>query len=198
MVRPGDPAVARQGAEHRERVTCQGAREQGTDGFRHGPRQRAGEKFRPGALTLRPDHHPCGCRLGRPPHRDSAAYVHLQAHARPHHRRARVPCATTALSHRHRQGDDSWALDDGHRERILKQHGNGRANPEITRFKGLANRMPARAAGDDPQPEDRRLLRVEISDQIVTDRVINELMAAISARFRFIMERAEYAEELDV
>ena len=48
-------------------------------------------------------------------------------------------------------------------------------------------------------PRTRRLLKVEINDQIVTDRVINELMGKDpSARFRFIMERAEEAEELDV
>ena len=42
-------------------------------------------------------------------------------------------------------------------------------------------------------------LIVEITDQIVTDRVINELMGKdASARFRFIMERADEAEELDV
>ena len=46
---------------------------------------------------------------------------------------------------------------------------------------------------------ERRLLRVEVTDQIVTDRVINELMGKdASARFRFIMERADEAEELDV
>jgi hypothetical protein len=40
---------------------------------------------------------------------------------------------------------------------------------------------------------------VEIADQLVTDRVINELMGKdASARFRFIMERAEDAQELDV
>ncbi len=48
-------------------------------------------------------------------------------------------------------------------------------------------------------PRTRRLLHVEVSDQIVTDRVINELMGKdASARFRFIMDRAEEAEELDV
>jgi DNA gyrase subunit B/topoisomerase-4 subunit B len=48
-------------------------------------------------------------------------------------------------------------------------------------------------------PRTRRLLRVQIADQIVTDRVINELMGKdASARFRFIMERAEQADELDV
>jgi phosphopantothenoylcysteine synthetase/decarboxylase len=36
-------------------------------------------------------------------------------------------------------------------------------------------------------------------DAILTDRVINELMGKDpSARFKFIMERAEEAEELDV
>ena len=48
-------------------------------------------------------------------------------------------------------------------------------------------------------PKSRRLLRVEIADQLVTDRVINELMGKdASARFRFIMDRAEDAQELDV
>jgi DNA gyrase subunit B/topoisomerase-4 subunit B len=48
-------------------------------------------------------------------------------------------------------------------------------------------------------PNSRRVLRVEIADQLVTDRVINELMGKdASARFRFIMERAEDAQELDV
>ena len=45
----------------------------------------------------------------------------------------------------------------------------------------------------------RRLQRVEVTDQIMTDRVMNELMGKDpSARFKFIMERAEEAEELDV
>src|SRR5690606_10293310 len=35
-----------------------------------------------------------------------------------------------------------WALDDAHRDAILKQHGNGRAKPEITRFKGLGEMTP--------------------------------------------------------
>ena len=48
-------------------------------------------------------------------------------------------------------------------------------------------------------PRTRRLLRVEIADELATDRVINELMGKdASARFRFIMERAEEADELDV
>jgi DNA gyrase subunit B len=95
--------------------------------------------------------------------------------------------------------DTYWALDDGHRDRLLKVYGNGRSTPEITRFKGLGEMMPKVLWETTLNPKTRRLLRVEIADQIVTDRVINELMGKdASARFRFIMERAEEAEELDV
>jgi DNA gyrase subunit B len=94
-----------------------------------------------------------------------------------------------------------WALDDAQRDAIVKKHkgSNGRGNPEITRFKGLGEMMPKVLWETTLNPKTRRLLRVDISDQIVTDRVINELMGKdASARFRFIMERAEEAEELDV
>jgi DNA gyrase subunit B/topoisomerase-4 subunit B len=92
-----------------------------------------------------------------------------------------------------------WALDDAHRDRLLKLHGNGRSNPEITRFKGLGEMMPKVLWETTMNPRTRRLLRVEILDHIITDRVINELMGKDpSARFRFIMDRAEQADELDV
>jgi len=94
-----------------------------------------------------------------------------------------------------------WALDDAQKDAILKQQAkNGhRGTPEITRFKGLGEMMPKVLWETTLNPRTRRLLCVEITDQIVTDRVINELMGKdASARFRFIMERAEEAEELDV
>jgi DNA gyrase subunit B/topoisomerase-4 subunit B len=94
-----------------------------------------------------------------------------------------------------------WALDDAHRDAILKAHrkADGKVTPEITRFKGLGEMMPKVLWETTLNPATRRLLRVEIADQIVTDRVINELMGKDpSSRFRFIMERAEQAEELDV
>jgi DNA gyrase subunit B len=98
--------------------------------------------------------------------------------------------------------DTYWALDDAQRDGILKQHaknGGARATPEITRFKGLGEMMPKVLWETTLNPRTRRLLRVEVTDQLVTDRVINELMGKdASARFRFIMERAEEAEELDV
>jgi DNA gyrase subunit B/topoisomerase-4 subunit B len=94
--------------------------------------------------------------------------------------------------------DTHWALDDGHKAAILKR-ADGRAKPEITRFKGLGEMMPKVLWETTLNPRTRRLLRVEVTDQLVTDRVINELMGKdASARFRFIMERADEAEELDV
>jgi DNA gyrase subunit B len=91
-----------------------------------------------------------------------------------------------------------WALDDAHKDQILRQK-HGRATPEITRFKGLGEMMPKVLWETTLNPRTRRLLRVDVADQLVTDRVINELMGKdASARFRFIMERAEEAQELDV
>jgi DNA gyrase subunit B/topoisomerase-4 subunit B len=90
-----------------------------------------------------------------------------------------------------------WALDENQKEQIIKK--SGRATPEITRFKGLGEMMPKVLWETTLNPRTRRLLKVEISDQLVTDRVINELMGKdASARFRFIMDRAEDAVELDV
>jgi DNA gyrase subunit B/topoisomerase-4 subunit B len=94
--------------------------------------------------------------------------------------------------------DTFWAVDDGHKDAILKRAG-GKGKIEITRFKGLGEMMPKVLWETTLNPRTRRLLRIEIADQLVTDRVINELMGKDpSARFRFIMERAEEAEELDV
>ena len=94
--------------------------------------------------------------------------------------------------------ETQWALDEKHKDDILKRIG-GRGKPEITRFKGLGEMMPKVLWETTLNPRTRRLLRVEVSDQIMTDRVINELMGKDpSARVRFIMERAEEAQELDV
>jgi DNA gyrase subunit B len=91
-----------------------------------------------------------------------------------------------------------WALDDRHKADILRR-ANGKGKVDTTRFKGLGEMMPKVLWETTLNPRTRRLLRVEISDQIATDRIINELMGKDpSARFRFIMERAEEAEELDV
>jgi DNA gyrase subunit B/topoisomerase-4 subunit B len=91
-----------------------------------------------------------------------------------------------------------WALDDRHKDDIVRRV-NGKGKLEITRFKGLGEMMPRVLWETTLNPRTRRLLRVDIADQITTDRVINELMGKDpSARFKFIMERAEELEEVDV
>ena len=94
--------------------------------------------------------------------------------------------------------DTYWALDDSDKKRILSDR-KGRGTPEITRFKGLGEMMPKVLWETTLNPKTRRLLRVDIADSLVTDRVINELMGRdASARFRFIMDRADEAMELDL
>jgi DNA gyrase subunit B/topoisomerase-4 subunit B len=91
-----------------------------------------------------------------------------------------------------------WAADEAAREEILGQY-TGRAKPELTRFKGLGEMMPKVLWDTTLNPETRRIQKVEIDDQLETDRVISDLMGRdASARFRFIMDRAEDAEAIDV
>jgi DNA gyrase/topoisomerase IV subunit B len=91
-----------------------------------------------------------------------------------------------------------WAADEEARVSILEKHGK-RGKPEITRFKGLGEMMPKDLWETTLNPVTRRLLKVEIDDQLETDRIMNDLMGRdASARFRFIMERAEDLDEIDV
>jgi DNA gyrase subunit B/topoisomerase-4 subunit B len=95
--------------------------------------------------------------------------------------------------------DTYWALDDADRDRILKEKAKGNAKPNIMRFKGLGE-MSAEELRETTLDPDRRIsLRVEISNELETDRVINDLLGRdVSARFKFIMERAGDVKELDL
>ncbi len=92
-----------------------------------------------------------------------------------------------------------WAGDDADRDRILKEKQKGNAKAEITRFKGLGEMMPNVLWDTTLNPKTRRMLKVSIADALETDKVMNELMGKDpGARFHFIMDRAEEADELDV
>ncbi len=91
-----------------------------------------------------------------------------------------------------------WAHDDASRDQVTKQHGQ-RTTPQITRFKGLGEMMPKVLWQTTLDPKKRRLLHINITDGLETDRVVSELMGKDpSARFHFIMERAQDAGDLDV
>ncbi len=90
-----------------------------------------------------------------------------------------------------------WASDDGHLQSILKSKTRGK--PEIQRFKGLGEMMPATLRDTTLDPKSRQLIQVTINDELATDRTISSLMGKdASARYGFIMERAAEAESLDV
>ena len=126
-----------------------------------------GKNFELDTPALRARHHPAGRRLGRSSHRDAAADVHLPAHAGADRIGPRLSRAAAALSHRHRQGDVLGARRCASRANPEAARQNGRANPEITRFKGLGEMMPKVLWETTMNPRTRRLLRVEILDQIV-------------------------------
>ena len=91
--------------------------------------------------------------------------------------------------------ESHWALDDADRARILDKHANARSKPDIQRFKGLGEMMPKTLWETTLNPKTRRLLQVNIADALETDRIIADLMGKDpSARFDFIMDRAEEAE----
>ena len=92
-----------------------------------------------------------------------------------------------------------WAIDDADRDRIIKEHAKGNAKPEVMRFKGLGEMNAEELKSTTLDPKRRVALRVEISNEIETDRVFNELMGKdAQARFRLIKEIAPEAVDLDV
>jgi DNA gyrase subunit B/topoisomerase-4 subunit B len=91
-----------------------------------------------------------------------------------------------------------WVLDDKQRDATLKKAPKN-AKPEISRFKGLGEMMPEDLKATTLDPKKRSCLRVVVEDALNTDRIMNELMGKdASARFRFIMERAADAKDIDV
>ncbi|TMA29637.1 MAG: type IIA DNA topoisomerase subunit B [Deltaproteobacteria bacterium] len=97
--------------------------------------------------------------------------------------------------------DTWWALDDADRERILRDHGKGNAKPNIMRFKGLGEMTADELKGTTLDPRKRIALKVTIPEDqaLVTEQTINDLLGKdVSARFRFIMERAAEVRDLDV
>ncbi|MHC4939129.1 MAG: DNA gyrase/topoisomerase IV subunit B [Planctomycetota bacterium] len=89
-----------------------------------------------------------------------------------------------------------WAADDADKERILE---GAKGKVEITRFKGLGEMMPKTLWETTLNPATRRMLSVEIPEPMTADRTFSELMGKdASARYKFIMEHADEADELDL
>jgi len=93
----------------------------------------------------------------------------------------------------------AYARDDAHREELLKKEFNSKAKVEVGRFKGLGEMMPAQLKETTMDPARRTLLKVEIVDDAPTGKTVDSLMGnKPEARFKFIQERAEFADNLDI
>lgn len=94
-----------------------------------------------------------------------------------------------------------YARDDAHRVELLETEFKGRGKVEIGRFKGLGEMLPAQLKQTTMDPAKRTLLRVSIDAEDLegTAIAIDDLMGTKpEARFRFIQERAAFAENLDI
>jgi topoisomerase-4 subunit B len=100
-----------------------------------------------------------------------------------------------------RQGAKSaYARDDAHRAELMNTMFKGK-KVEIGRFKGLGEMMPAQLKETTMDPAKRTLLRVDIDHTNIegTREAVDNLMGTkADARFRFIQERAAFAENLDI
>jgi topoisomerase-4 subunit B len=94
-----------------------------------------------------------------------------------------------------------YARDDAHRMELMETEFNGRGKVEIGRFKGLGEMMPAQLKETTMDPGKRTLLKVAIDDvdfEGTREAVDNLMGTKADARFRFIQERAVFADNLDI
>ncbi|HEX4555515.1 MAG TPA: DNA topoisomerase IV subunit B [Xanthobacteraceae bacterium] len=96
-----------------------------------------------------------------------------------------------------------YARNDKHKDEILKKEFHANAKVEVGRFKGLGEMMPAQLKETTMDRRKRTLLRVVLAEgeRKPTASSVERLMGTkAEARFDFIQERAEFADEdmLDV
>ena len=98
-------------------------------------------------------------------------------------------------------GKTMYARDDAHKDELVKNEFTGRGKIEIGRFKGLGEMMAGQLKETTMDRRKRTLLRVDVdeTDPEGTRASVDALMGTKpEARFRFIQERAEFVEELDI
>jgi DNA gyrase subunit B/topoisomerase-4 subunit B len=93
-----------------------------------------------------------------------------------------------------------WARDEQQKDQILKKLPRN-VKPELMRFKGLGEMMARTLFETTMDPARRRLIRVVVPDagKAATEKRMSELMGKDpEPRFRFIMDQAYRASDLDV
>jgi topoisomerase-4 subunit B len=93
-----------------------------------------------------------------------------------------------------------YARDDAHKDELMATAFKNK-KPEIGRFKGLGEMMPAQLKETTMDPKSRTLLKVEVieGEEMPTRDSVERLMGnKPEARFSFIQERAAFATDLDI
>lgn len=91
-----------------------------------------------------------------------------------------------------------YALNDAEKERMIEK--NFRGKVDVTRFKGLGEMPMQQLRTTTMDPSNRTLLRVTVPQARAETAVFVESLMGkqADARFRFIQERAQFANQLDV
>ncbi len=98
-------------------------------------------------------------------------------------------------------GKTLYARDDAHKDELLETAFKGKAKVEIGRFKGLGEMLPAQLKETTMDPAKRSMLKVGVDEMDIgtTNDTVERLMGnKPEARFRFIQENAEFADDLDI
>ncbi|MES0808777.1 DNA topoisomerase IV subunit B [Roseibium sp. SCPC15] len=98
-------------------------------------------------------------------------------------------------------GKTLYARDDAHKDELLETVFKSKSKVEIGRFKGLGEMLPAQLKETTMDPAKRSMLKVDVGEEAiaVTNDTVERLMGnKPEARFRFIQENAEFAEDLDI
>jgi topoisomerase-4 subunit B len=94
-----------------------------------------------------------------------------------------------------------YARDEAHKDRLLRSSFDKRAKIEIVRFKGLGEMQAAQLRETTMDPKARTLLKVVVpkTERTLTENTVEQLMGRKpELRFRFILEKAPFAGELDI
>ena len=105
-------------------------------------------------------------------------------------------------------GKNFYAIDDDDKDRILKKEVKGNQKPDISRFKGLGEMSALQLKETTMDKNNRILIRVLIpstnteegkEEAFETRRQVERLMGKNpETRFKFIIERAKFVEDLDI
>lgn len=91
-----------------------------------------------------------------------------------------------------------WAGSEDDKNRIVSEAPT-RSKPTISRFKGLGEMFPQQLRETTLNPATRQLLKVEVQEELHTDRTFHDLMGKrTDARYEFLVANATLADNLDV